>query len=120
MRSAVPTVPLLVLIALATFLSASFAVPTVSACSLASPAPWLQFVLDHGLATITPDCRLVWQTGVVTDLNGNMISSPTYLFVQQFGVVFFVVGVVLTLVGAYLVCRAKRLGRPKNQLPATA
>ncbi len=121
MKSTVLPVSLLALIALVTFLSASLVVSPVSACSLASPvAPWLQFVLDHNLATLTPDCRLVWQTGVVTDLNGNVISSPTNLFFQQFGVVFFAVGVALTLFGVYLVFRAKRFSALKSPVPATA
>ncbi len=85
-----------------------FAVPPVSACSLAEPvALWLQVVLSHGLATLNPDCTLTWKTGETTDLNGNLITPPALLFMQRYGIAFFVVGVVLFLVGAYLTFRSR-------------
>ena len=96
----------------ASFLTVTFAVPSASACSLAEPvAPWLQFVLSHGLASLNPDCTLTWKTGETTDLSGNLVTSPIDLFMQQYGIAFFVVGVALSLLGGYLFYRSRRLSR---------
>ena len=103
-------IPLVASLLAASFLTVTVAIQPVSACSLAEPvAPWLQFVLSHGLASLNPDCTLTWKTGETTDLNGNLVTSPIYLFTQQYGLAFFFIGVTLSLLGGYLILRSMRL-----------
>ena len=112
MRHLGHAIPLVASLVAASFLTVTLAVPPVSACSLAEPvAPWLQFVLSHGLASLNPDCTLTWKTGETTDLSGNLVTSPIYLLMQQYGIAFFVVGVALSLLGGYLIFRSRRLPR---------
>ena len=114
MERAESIVPLVTATIIAAFLTMTITVPPVSACSLAEPvAPWLQFVISHGLATLNPDCTLTWKTGETTDLNGNLVTSPASVFVQQYGTVFFAAGVALALIGVYLTSRSRRLLKPK-------
>jgi hypothetical protein len=105
-----PGILWLALLGVLSVLFSTSLVPPVSACSLnASLVPaWLQFVLSHGLATLNPDCTLTWKTGVVTDLNGNPLSPPALVFMQQYGAALFVVGVILAVIGTYLISKSKR------------
>jgi hypothetical protein len=83
--------------------------PTASACSLAQMPDWLDFVLSHGLANLNPDCTLTWKGGEATDLNGNLVGPLPNAFLQQYGVIFFFVGLVLAVIGIYLTIRSKSL-----------
>ncbi len=110
-------VPVVTSLTAAFVLSLMLITPSASACSLASPIPdWLSFVLNHGFANLNPDCTLTWRTGEVTDLNGNPIApSPIYAFPQQYGIVFFFVGLVLSVIGIFLTIRSRRLNvKPHN------
>jgi hypothetical protein len=86
-----------------------FIPPSVSACSLAQTPDWLNFVLNHSLANLNPDCTLTWKTGVVTDLSGNII-SPSRLssLLLQSGELLFLVGAVLTITGVMLIVMSRR------------
>lgn len=106
MRYRVRIVPAASLI-VAFVLSLILIAPSASACSLAQMPDWLSFVLNHGLANLNPDCTLTWKTGEVTDLNGNIVTQSPYALLQQYGIVFFFVGLVLAVVGIYLTVRSR-------------
>lgn len=106
MRYAWQTISVVVTLALSVALFA----PSASACSLAQVPDWLGYVLNHGLANLNADCTLTWKTGVVTDLNGNILyPPPAYGPVLQYGVGFFLAGLALMIVGGALILKSRRL-----------